>query len=456
VATLSAAVLGFFVITLDAVVVNVALPSIRDDLGGGMTGLQWVVDGYTLLFGALVLSAGNLSDRIGASGAFGWGLGLFALSSVACGLAPSLGLLIAGRILQGAAAALMLPSSLALVGQAHTDARARARAVSFWAASGGAAVAAGPVVGGLLTDWLGWRSVFYVNVPIAALGLTALALKLVPRSPRRPAQLDIPGQVAAAVAVGALTVGLIEGGRAGYGEPWIVAALLVFVVVSVIFVRVELRAPQPAVPLRLLSNLPVAGTIGAGAALYFSFYGVIFTLSLYFQDVLHESPTTSGLLFVPMTALITLATVTTNGWRHHSPAWISLATGLSLMIVGLLALATIDAGTPTWVTAISTVPFGVGSGIAGPGVLVAMLASMPPDQAGIASGVANANRQIAATLGVAIFGALLAGETDLVPGMQTSFLISAGAMILGLVLALTCVRPRGRARAVQQHPATSR
>ena len=438
--TVAVACCGFFMVVLDTTVVNIALPSIADDLGGGVSGLQWVVDGYTLLFGALVLSSGHLSDRVGASAAFAWGTALFAGSSVACALAPSLGLLIAGRICQGAAAALMLPSSLALVGQAHADPRERARAISFWAAAGGAAVAAGPVAGGFLTDGLGWRSVFYVNVPIAVVGLAGLVF--VPRSPRRPARLDIPGQVTAAAALAGLTFGLIEGGRRGYDDPLIIASLALFVLLAVVFVRIELRAAEPAVPLRLLSNRLAVGTIGAGAALYFSFYGLIFTLSLYFQDVLHDSPARSGLMFVPMTALITLATLTTSGWMHRSGAWVPLTTGLSLMAASLLALAAIDADTPTWQIAISTIPFGVGSGIAGPGIFVAMLAALPDDQAGIASGVANANRQVAATLGVAIFGALIAGGDDLVPGMQAAFLVSAGAVMVGLGLALTCVRPR--------------
>jgi DHA2 family methylenomycin A resistance protein-like MFS transporter len=438
--TVAVACLGFFMVVLDTTVVNIALPSIDRDLGGGVSGLQWVVDGYTLLFGALVLSSGHLSDRIGASAAFAWGTALFAGSSVACALAPSLGLLIAGRLCQGAAAALMLPSSLAIVGQAHADPRARARAISFWAAAGGAAVAAGPVAGGLLTDALGWRSVFYVNVPIAAAALVGLIL--VPRSPRRPARLDIPGQVTAALALAALTFGLIEGGRRGYDDPLIIASLALFLVLTVAFVHVELRVPEPAVPLKLLSNRLAAGTIGAGATLYFSFYGVIFTLSLYFQYVLHNSPARSGLMFVPMTALITVATLTTNGWRHHSDAWIPLSAGLTLMVAGLLALAVVDADTATWQVAISTIPVGVGSGIAGPGIFVAMLAALPADQAGIASGVANANRQVAATLGVAIFGALVAGGTDLVAGMQAAFLVSAGALVVGLGFALTCVRPR--------------
>jgi DHA2 family methylenomycin A resistance protein-like MFS transporter len=451
--TVPVACIGFFMVVLDTTAVNVALPSIDRDLGGGVSGQQWVVDGYTLLFGALVLSAGAMSDRIGARRAFGWGLALFALSSVACGVAPSLGLLIAGRVLQGAAAALMLPSSLALVGQAHADPRAHARAVSIWAAAGGAAVAAGPIVGGLATDMIGWRAVFFVNVPIAALGLAALTL--IPDSPTRPAPLDVIGQVTAALALAGLTFGLIEGGRLGYDDSLVQAAFVVFVVSTLLFVVAELRLPEPAVPLRLLSGRAATGTIFVGAAISFSIYGAIFTLSLYFQDVLGHSPVVTGFMFIPMTAVMPIATMATNTWRHGTDVWVPLTVGLALMVPGVLGLAFIDADTPTWQIALCTLPFGAGSGIAGPSVFVAIMASLPPERAGIASGVANANRQMAATLGVAIFGALLARESDLVPGMQVAFLVAAAALALGLVLSVAWVRPRGTLPA-RDGPSTSR
>ena len=208
--TLAAALLGFFVVTLDATVVNVALPSIRAEFGGGISGLQWVVDGYTLMFAALLLSAGALSDRIGARRAFAAGVVLFAVASAACGLAPVLGVLVAARLVQGAAAAIMMPSSMALVGQAFPDPVLRARAVALWAMGGAAASSTGPVAGGLLT-LASWRLIFFINIPAAAGALVLLARTA--SSPRRAAPFDWAGQITAVLAMGGLTYAAIEAGQ---------------------------------------------------------------------------------------------------------------------------------------------------------------------------------------------------------------------------------------------------
>jgi DHA2 family methylenomycin A resistance protein-like MFS transporter len=304
------------------------------------------------------------------------------------------------------------------------------------------AVAAGPVVGGLLTQAFGWRSVFFVNVPIAILALTLLVL--VPRSPRREARFDVPGQLLAVLALFCLTFGVIEGAHVGFGRPQIVIALAAFLLASVTFVHVERRAQEPAVPLKLLASRAAAGTIGAGLALYFSFYGIIFVLSLFFQRILHDSPATSGLMFVPMTALITLSTMRTASWNHRHGVWVPVSAGLLIMLVGALGLVAIDAQTPWWEIALFTVPVGVGSGIVGPAIPVALLAAIPAEQSGIASGIANALRNVAATLGVAIFGALLAGNGGFSSGVQRVFLVSAGTLALALVLTLAWIRPRAQ------------
>ena len=216
-AVLAAAVLGFFMITLDAVVVNVTLPTIRADLGGGVSGLQWVVDGYTLMFAALLLTAGSVSDRLGARRAFVIGMVVFVLASMGCALAPNLGTLIGARFVQGVAAAAMMPSSMALIRQAFPDARARGRAIGTWAMGGAVASTSGPLLGGVLTS-IDWRFIFVINVPVGV--LTLLLLRRSRPSDRRPVPLDVPGQLSGVVGLGALVFGTIEAGSVGLGDPW--------------------------------------------------------------------------------------------------------------------------------------------------------------------------------------------------------------------------------------------
>ena len=247
-AALAVAALGVFVVTLDALVVNVALPSFGHDLGGSITGLQWVIDGYTLMFAALLLSAGALADRIGARRAFGVGLVTFVAASAACGLAPGIGALVAARLVQGAGAAVMMPATLALIRETYHDGARRARAIALWSLGASAASAAGPVVGGFLT-LLSWRAIFFINLPV---GVVALVLfPRVARSPRRAAPFDWVGQATAVLGMGALTYGLIEGGADGFTAPQVVVALAVAVVALAAFLVAEARGTHLMLPLEL-------------------------------------------------------------------------------------------------------------------------------------------------------------------------------------------------------------
>ncbi|WP_328387659.1 MFS transporter [Nocardia sp. NBC_00416] len=259
-AVLGAALLGFFLITLDALIVTVALPDIGRSLDVGMSGLQWVVDGYALIFAALMLSAGALSDRIGARRAFGGGLVLFALASAGCGLAPGLGLLVAARLVQGAAAAVVMPASLAMVRQGFPDQAKRAQAIAIWTVGGAVAVAAGPVLGGALTATAGWQWIFFINLPASLLALALLVR--VPASPRLPARLDVVGQVTAVLAMGALIYGVIEGGAEGFGRPLTVGSLLVAAAAAAAFFVVQARGEHPMVPLPLFRSRTVSLIVG--------------------------------------------------------------------------------------------------------------------------------------------------------------------------------------------------
>jgi len=260
-APLAAAMLGFFVVALDAQVVNVALPGIRADLGGGLSGLQWVVTGYTLMFSALLLFGGTLSGRAGAGRAYGAGMVVFAAASAAGGLAPSLGFLVAARLVPGAGAALVTPTSLALIREAYHDPGQRARAIAYWAMGGSVAAAAGPVLGGVLSQ-LDWRLIFFLNLPTVALALTVLTRA--DASARRAVPLDWTGQTCAVLAVAALTYAVIEGGKQGYGSAPILAAFMAAIAASAAFLAAQALGRHPIVPLEMFRSRTAAILLAAG------------------------------------------------------------------------------------------------------------------------------------------------------------------------------------------------
>ncbi|XLV72467.1 MFS transporter [Ralstonia syzygii subsp. celebesensis] len=289
--------LGFFVITLDAVVVNVALPTIGRDLQAGVTGLQWVIDGYTLLFAALLLSAGAFTDRIGARRAFGLGLVVFIIASVACGLAPTLGLLVTARILQGSGAAVMMPSSMALIRQAYPEPASRAHAVAIWAMGGAVAASSGPVLGGLLT-LLSWRWIFLINLPVGV--ATLIILKRVQASPRREAPFDLLGQITAILAMGALTYGAIEAGAIGLSAPPVPAAFAVAAIALLTFLTSQRRTAHPLVPPDVLRSRNARIAMAIGFAFMVGYFGLPFVMSLYLQQHRGLSAFATGAAFLPM------------------------------------------------------------------------------------------------------------------------------------------------------------
>ncbi len=436
--TLTAALLGLFLVTLDASAVNVALPAMGRELHGGLSALQWVVDGYTLAFASLMLSTGALSDRIGASRSFGGGVLVFTAASVACGLSPGLGVLVAARVVQGVAAAVMLPSSLALVRQAFPDARRRARAVSLWAAGGSTAVALGPVAGGALTTAWSWRAIFFINLPAGLVALVMLARTA--RSARRPAPLDVPGQLTAVLALAGLTYAVIEGGRPG------LAALGVAVASLAAFLVVESRHPHPVVPLGLFRNAAVTIPVAAGSAFSFAFYGMLFVLSLYFQQLRGQSPLIAGLMFLPMSALISTVNIVSGRITDRYGPKPPMVAGQLIMLAGVGALLTVGTATPAPLLAVAMVPLGLGGALAVPPLTAATLEAVPAERAGLAAGVLNAARQVSGGLSVAVCGALVADRTHFLSGMRTGLLIAAALLAVttaATVLRLRTGRPQG-------------
>ncbi|MFL6112037.1 MAG: MFS transporter [Catenulispora sp.] len=430
---LAAAAFGFFLVGLDAMVVNVALPAIGRSLAGGLAGSQWVIDGYTLAFAALMLSAGALADRIGAKAAYGLGLIGFTLASAACGLAPSLGLLIAARLVQGAAASLMLPASLALVRQAFPDPVARNKAITLWTAAGSSAAAAGPVAGGLITAAVDWRWIFFLNLPAGALALALLAGT--PRSPRAAgaSHFDAAGLVTSVVALAGLTYGFIEGGSKGFGTAPVLASFGAAAVAAAGFLVAESRQARPMVPLALFRSRAMSLTAAAGFAVNAAFYGVIFTLSLYFQQVGHKSATVTGLLFAPITAVVTIVNLTVAARMvTRLGARLSMTIGLFGTAGAMLAVLAVRSDQPLWLLALLLVPVAFAGAFVVPALTIMVMGSVPADRAGTAAGIVNTSRQVGGALSVAVIGALVAGG-DFVGGMRVGVIGLAALLVLTAV-----------------------
>src|SRR5260370_20679285 len=298
---LTAICFGFFMVILDTSVVNVALPAMQHDLHGSLEGLQWVVNGYTLIFASLLLSAGTLGDRLGHKRTFLAGYALFTGASLLCSLAPSLTLLIAARVLQGVGPAVVVPGSLSLITHGIQHPGKRARAIGIWAGSSGIGLAGGPVIGGLLVEVLGWRSIFLLNVPFGLLAL-ALTMRFVNETPRTTAQKrDLWGQGCVIVALAALTYALIEGRSQGWTSPQIVCLLLLCVGASACFWLIETRSRTPLLPLHLFSSMTFSIPLLVGCVLNFGLYGILFVHSLFFQNISHYPAALAGVALLPIT-----------------------------------------------------------------------------------------------------------------------------------------------------------
>ncbi|HEX4791072.1 MAG TPA: MFS transporter [Actinospica sp.] len=438
--TLFAALLGFVMIAIDASAVNVALPAVGEGLGGSTAGLQWIVDAYTLMFAALLLSAGAFSDRFGAGRIYGGGAAAFTVASAACGLAPSLGLLIGARLVQGSAAALMLPSSLALVRQAFPDTAARAKAIAQWTMAGAAATALGPVVGGALTSSVSWRSIFFLNLPVGL--AVSLALRRTARSPQRPAPLDLPGQLAAILGLGGLTFGVISGGAAGFGRPQAWGSLTLAVVSFAVFAAVERRAAEPMLPLGLFRDRVVAVCLAIGFVVNAAYYGLVFVFGLFAQDILGRSAVGAGLVFMPMAVLCTITNLLSaraaGRWGPRTP----VLAGQLACAAGLLILLLVGRHTGGLELALLLLPLAGGLGFAVPSLTSMMLGGIAPERAGLAGGVLNSFRQTGGALAVAGFGALVAQRATFVAGLHLSLLIAV--LLLAATTLATLALPKVR------------
>jgi EmrB/QacA subfamily drug resistance transporter len=453
-ALLALLLLGQFLVVLDVSVVNVALPAMQDGLQLGATGLQWVVNGYTIAYAGFLLLGGRLADVIGQRRAFLAGVGLFVAGSLVGGLAGSSGVLVTGRVVQGLGAAVLSPATLTILLASFAEGPRRARAMGWWMAIGAAGGATGGLVGGALTEWLSWRWVLLVNAPVGLVVLAAAARLLADQPVDRRPRLDVPGAATATAGLGALVLGITQIEQHGWTAPRTLVPIAIAVVLLAAFVEIQRRAPEPLMPLSLLRLPGLAAANGVMLVSGGGLFAIWFFLTLFMQRVLGWSPLQAGVGFLPHTLAIVAGTQVTGRWlpARDPRVVISAALVLSASGFGLLCLAGADSGYLAGV-AIPGVLVMFGAGLAFPPVIGAATAGVGPALHGLASGVVNTARMVGGALGLAVLatvaasrtahaGGASAGAGALVSGFHAAYAVAAGTMIAAAALAWLLPAPR--------------
>lgn len=426
--------MGFLVVQLDVSVVNVGLGSLKQAFNTNLTGLQWVINSYALVFAALLIIGGALGDKFGARNIFTWGFAFFIVGSIGCGLANGMSMLIALRGVQGIGAALLVPTSLTLIRLSFSDPAMRRTAVATWGACGGIALAAGPVLGGFLIQYFGWRSVFLINVPLGLLAIT-LILHSAPASPRVDNNLDWLGQGTIAISIAALTYSLTQSSSEGWSRGPL-SMMTLAALFLVMFIMIQKRVKFPMLPSRLAKNKVLVTTALCGAVINLTFYGTVFDLSIYFQSILHYDAIKTGLSFIPLTAVLTISTmISTRVAKKVSDIRI-ITFGFSIQIIGFLMLSTLSDSSSLWFLNGTLMIIGIGSAMSVPSITNSMLSSVSQHDAGMASGLMASARQIGGVVGVGLFGAMIAqsGLASFSAGMAHGMWLSAFCLLTCIIV----------------------
>lgn len=440
--TLLATSLGFAIVQLDVSVVNVAVRQIGRSLGGGVSGLQWVVDAYTITFAAFILIAGAIADRLGARRLFVAGFVVFTGASVICGAAPTIAALVAARLVQGLAAAVLVPCSLVLIAHSFPEGRERAKAVAWWAAGASTAFTAGPIIGGLLTSAISWRANFFINVPIGALGIW-LTLDAASETPRSEHKIDLPGQVLAVLALASLTASTIEGGRVGWTSGYVLAGFAAAILAGIAFVWQEKSSYSPLLPLSLFRSRTFSATAAIGLSINAAYYGLIFVLSLFLQIGDGYSPIETGLAFVPSIGTIIAANLLAPRLADRFAARRVILASALAGSVGAAALALVGTGSPYEALVAQLVVLGASIGLIVPLMTSELLSSVDSSRSGVASGTLNMSRQTGSALGVALLGSVIGARRHFAHGLHLSGLMAAVILLACAALA-ALMHNRGR------------
>src|SRR5580692_13188 len=434
--------ISLFVVGIDVTIVNIALPSIQRSFHASVDGLQWTIDSYTVVIASLLMLSGSLADRFGRRRVFQTGLALFTLGSLLCSLAPGLGWLVAFRMLQAVGGSMLNPVAMSIIVNTFTDRRERARAVGVWGAAVGVSLALGPGVGGLLIASVGWRGIFWVNIPVglAAIVLTAL---FVPESKApHPRRLDAVGQVLVILTLASLIYGIIEGPSHGWGSPEIITCFCLFAVALVTLLLYEPRRHEPLLDLRFFRSAPFSGATVIAVSAFATLGGFLFLNTLYLQDVRGYSALHAGLLTLPLAAVtVVFAPLSGRMISIRGPRIPLIVAGIcmsggALMLTGLTAQQS-----TSWLLA-SYVLFGIGFGVVNAPITNTAVSGMPRAQAGVAAAMASTSRQVGQSLGVAVVGSAVTSvmvgpmRTGLTAASHVGWWIITGCGLVVLVVGL--------------------
>jgi EmrB/QacA subfamily drug resistance transporter len=451
--TLVAVALATFMTYLDNNVTNVAIPTIQRDLHLSIAGIEWVVSSYVLVFAGLLLVGGRLADSYGRRRLFFVGTGIFTLSSLAAGLAGSGGTLIAARLVQGLGAALLVPTTLAIIIATFTDRRERTTAIGAWTAIGAMALAFGPLIGGYISQHLHWGWIFFINVPVGIVAVTIAALTMAEsKDPDAAGRLDLPGMITSSLALAGLTYALIEGHDKGWTSALILSSFAVAAVATALFLVIESRSARPMVDLSLFRSGVFSGGTVTMMLWAFGIFGIYFFTSIYLQDILGFSPTKAGLAFVPMALCLALAASLAGPVYARLGTHRTVAGGMIVMAGGLYLFSRLGAGATFASLMPGFVIFGLGAGLMQVPLVNAILHGQSEASGGIASAVMNASRELAGLLGITVIGAILRTRQSgalshganpaaaYLDGYHTGLLVTVGLIAAGAVLSFVALR----------------
>lgn len=446
--------MSLLMVGLDVTAVNVALPSIGEQMDASLSWLQWTVSAYTVVMASLLLFSGSMADRLGRKRTLVTGLGVFSIASLLCSLAQTVELLVVFRVLQGVGASMLNPVAMSIITNTFADPRERAQAVGVWAAVFGVAMALGPIVGGALVSSAGWEWIFLINLPLG-LAAIALTLRFIPESKApTPRRIDPVGQLLVIVLLSSVTYGIIEAPNAGWTSPAIVAAFAAAAIALLGLLRYEPRRAEPLIDLRFFRSIPFSSSIALAMAAFVSFGGFLFLNTLYLQDVRGLSPVEAGVAILPIALMtVVLSPISGRMVGRGGPRKPLVIAGACLLVASCM-LVDIDPNTPfAWLVAAYSV-FGVGFGFVNPPLTNAAVSGMPVAQAGVAAALATTARQFGQALGVAVVGAIVASSAGGTTGAGLASathpawwtLAALGAVMLALGLWATGARARRSAQ----------